>query len=450
MHIGKAARVFSLLGLVGVVAVWMFFFRDRKPEISCKECNIVLIALDPLRADELFSYGNPRQVTPTIDLLAKKGFLFTRAFAVAPWTLPSAMSLFTGTYPSQHHITNKEIIPKGQKQELVPAKLSQAAADFMTLATSLKAHGYVTGGFAGGAALAASYGFNQGFDVYKSEGTFDGLPTILPEARDFIRSHSNEKFFVFIHGFDVHGQYIPPRGYDRRFTEDYKGKLTGSAEEQKSLREDGVSNGRIFLNQEDTAFLRGIYDEKMARADESVRTVIDEIEELKLSEKTLIVFTSNHGEEFYEHGRIDHGMTLFDEVLHIPLIIVVPGVAGNKKINSQVRNIDILPTLFALIGIAPDKDFASQMSGTNVLPALYGKDLHLDVFAETDYRYATFQRAIRTWDNWKLISDEETQSKQLYNLTKDPKEVTDLFGRGEKKESELMDTLFTNSALRAK
>lgn len=450
MHIGKAVRIFAFIGIVVGATVWMVFSKNRSPQIACKGCNIVLIALDPLRADELSSYGNPRPVTPTLDSLAKKGFLFTQVFAVSPWTLPSAMSLLTGTYPFQHHITNKEIILKGQKQELVPAQLSSAAPNLTTLATNLKAHGYATGGFAGGAALSPSYGFDQGFDVYKSQGTFDGLPEVLPAARDFIRTHSGEKFFVFIHGFDVHGQYVPLGGYDRRFVENYKGGLTGSAEEQKLLREEGVSNGRIFLTQEDTVFLRNIYDEKMARADESIRSIISDIEDLKLSEKTLIVFTSNHGDEFYEHGRIDHGMTLFDEVLHIPLIIVVPGVIGNKKITSQVRNIDIIPTLFALVGIEPEKNFASQQSGINVLSAFYGKDLRLDVFAETDYRYATFQRAIRTWDNWKLISDEETQSKQLYNLTNDPKELTDLFGQGEKKESELMDELFTYSALRAK
>jgi arylsulfatase A-like enzyme len=139
-------------------------------------------------------------------------------------------------------------------------------------------------------------------------------------------------------------------------------------------------------------------------------------------------------------------MTLFDEVLHIPLIMVIPGTPGGKKITTQVRSMDIIPTIFSLIGKIPDPQFGMQLRGTTLVPALTGKDLRLNVFAETSYRYATFQKAVRTYDQWKLIMDEESQMKQLYDINKDPKETEDLFSGGSTKASELIDALYTHSA----
>jgi len=431
-----------------VLVIRQIFVRGSGVEGQCKDCNILLVVIDPLRADALSIYGNPRNTTPSLDALAKKGYVFTNAFSVAPWTLPAAMSLMTGTYPSTHGILNKELIPDDPKKEFIPARLSETAPGITTLAENLKSSGYVTGGFAGGAALSASYGFDKGFDEYASGDAFDGLPAVLPKAMEFLRKHRNEKMFLFIHGFDVHGQYIPPGGLDRRYVSaSYTGKLTGSTEEQKSLREEGVKNGKIFLTGDDVSFLRSIYDEKAARLDTSVRQIISEVESLHLSEKTIVIFTSNHGDEFYEHGRIDHGMTLFDEVLHIPLIIVVPGISGGKKITTQVRSIDIIPTIFSLIGKTPDPQFGMQLRGTTLVPALTGKDLRLNVFAETSYRYATFQKAVRTYDQWKLIMDEESQMKQLYDINKDPKETEDLFSGGSMKVSELIDALYTHNSI---
>lgn len=445
-NVVKTGAISALLAAV-ILAVWQLFFRGSGIQVQCKDCNILLVVIDPLRADALSVYGNPRNTTPSLDALARKGYVFTRAFSAAPWTLPAAMSLMTGTYPSVHGVLNKELIPKDPKAEFIPARLSQTAPGMTTLAQNLKSLGYVTGGFAGGAALSASYGFDTGFDEYASGEAFDGLPSVLPKATEFIRKHSKEKMFLFIHGFDVHGQYIPPGGFDRRYVNpSYTGTLTGSTEEQKLLREEGVKNGKIFLTGEDVSFLRSIYDEKTARLDAYVQQIIGEIESLQLSEKTIIIFTSNHGDEFYEHGRIDHGMTLFDEVLHIPLIMVIPGAAGNKKISAQVSNIDIIPTIFSLIGKTPDPKFGSQLRGINLVPAFSGKDIRQNVFAETAYRYATFQKAVRTYDQWKLITDEESQVKQLYDINTDPKEQEDIFFGSSAKATELIDALYTHSS----
>ena len=445
-----ASSIFLIGVLVGTISLLSFFwFRKVGREPSCPDCNIILIVIDPLRVDALPVYGNQRTETPTLDALANRGVVFTNAFAVSSWTLPSAMSLMAGVYPSVHKITNKELIPAEPSHTLTPANLAKAAPGIQTLASQLKANGYVTGGFAGGAALDPSYGFSQGFDEYVSDGSFEGLPTTSPKAIDFISRHRSEKMFVFIHGFDVHGQYEPVGGYDRRYVQPtYKGKLTGSTTEQKALREEGVLGGRIYLSDADASYLRSLYDEKVSRIDVYLKKIIDEIALQNIAHKTIILVTSDHGDEFYEHGRVDHGMTLFDEVLRIPLILTVPGMSDMTRIRGQVRNIDIIPTLLALIGHAPSGSFTQQLQGVNLLPLMSGKDMKLDLFAETQYRYATFQKAIRIWDGWKLVYDEESQMKQLYLLTEDPKETTDLFETGEKRESELLEQLmrFINNA----
>ncbi len=422
----KGVLFITAIVLILAGAYWYKTYSKATKQINCNDCNIVLIVIDPLRSDGLQILGNPRETTPTLDALANSGFLFTNAMAVSSWTLPSAMSLVTGTYPSVHKIINKELIGKTQKEGLIPANLKTASPQITTLASILKSRGYATGGFTGGAALDTSSGFDEGFDTYVSSGDFVGLPTVMPKALDFVRANVDKKLFLFLHGFDTHGQFVPESGYDRRFVDKkYNGKLTGSAEEQKALREQGVLEGRIYLTDDDVQFLRAIYDEKVARLDRLIGQFLDSYRGLNMSRKTLFIITSDHGEEFYEHGRIDHGMTLYDEVLHVPLIIVMPGVDARGRIADQVRNIDIMPTILSLVGIQPTNELRAQMTGTSLVPFMKGAHERLDIFPETQYRYATFQKAIRRWDGWKLIVDEDTTIKRLFDTTHDPYEQDD-------------------------
>ncbi len=421
---------------------WAVVYPHTQQAFRCADCNIILIALDPLRADGLGVLGNPRPATPFIDSLSRRGFLFRNAFAPAPWTLPSAMSLLTGTYPSTHKIVNKVLVGKTEQEGLIPAHLATVSPQIVTLAGALKAQGYTTAAFMGGGPFATGFGFDIGFDSYITDDGFHGLDTAAPNALNFISSHKNERLFIFLHGFDVHGQYIPPEGYDKRFVDrSYQGPITGAKEEEKALREEGMTQGNVFLTPADVATLRALYDEKLARADLRLANFFASYQALGLAEKTIIIFTSNHGEEFYEHGRIDHGMTLYDELLHVPLLIVVPGISKGKIIDDQVRTIDIMPTIFSLVGITPAASLASQLEGVSLAPLMKGARLALDVFAETSYRYATSLKSLRTNDGWKLIYDEETKVTKLYNMHHDPKEQQNLAGQGNPKEKDLFNRL---------
>lgn len=409
-------------------------------QLVCKECNIIFVSFDTLRADHVGALGYNRNTTPNIDRFVANAFTFTNAMTVTTWTLPSTMSWFTGVYPSTHKLLNKFVIDDTQKEEI--AQLSKLAPQLKTLAQVLKENGYATGGFTGGAGVDHQFGFNQGFDEYFDTLNFGGLKDSVPKAVSWIKDHKDGKFFVFLHGYDIHGQYVPDGGYDKRFVDfDYKGKLTGSKEEQQALREEGLTRGNIFLTPDDVRFLIAIYDEKISRADNEFQKFIEAYQSSGVKHPTMFIFTSDHGEEFYEHGRIDHGHSLYDELLHVPLFIIVPTVNKGIAIKDQVRSIDLMPTIFDLLGVVPSTEVKGQMQGMSLLSLLRDQHLSLDAFAETDYRYVSRLRSLQTSDKWKLIIDLDKSVREFYNINRDPGEKNNLASQISKQFIEATDKL---------
>ncbi|MCL4360436.1 sulfatase [Patescibacteria group bacterium] len=403
----------------------------------CQTCNVIIIDLDPLRPDHIGAYGYPKNTTPGIDAVAKRGIVFTNAVSSSSWTLPAVGSLLTGVYPSTHGVTNKYIILPSGKEQI--ANLHTLAPRIKTIADVFKADGYATAAFTGGAALNREFGFNEGFDVYTDKSNFGGFDSILPDALRWIGANKNKKLFIFLQAFDVHGQYVPKGGYDHRFVDfPYRGPLTGSAAEQKNLREEGLARGEIYLTRDDVRFLLALYDEKISRADQRITEFLRQYASLGLMGKTILIITSDHGDEFYEHGQIDHGHSLYDELVRIPLIIAMPGETGRVTLTDQVRNIDIMPTVLALVGIHPSQDVYKQFAGINLLPVINGSHIPLDAFSETEYRYATNLRSVRTPDGQKLITNFEDDTQELFNVATDKKEQKNLI-RTDYKDSLLLD-----------
>lgn len=411
-------------------------------DISCADCNVVLIVVDPLRADGIHAFGNSRSVTPHLDAIAQHSFVFHNTVAASSWTLPSAMSLMTGAYPSFHKVINKEVAAATSPAVMQEARLQSLRPDMVTLASVLRDHGYKTGGFAGGAALSSEYGFGYGFDEYESNGNFERLETVVPKALDFVRNNAEKKLFVFLHAFDPHGQVLPSGGLSYAYVDPaYDGRLTGSAEEQRELREEGVMRGHVSLTETDSAYLRALYDEKIETMDDDMGKFLASYQAITGGKKTLLIITSDHGEAFYEHGFIDHGMTLYDEMLHVPLIISVPGAKGSV-IESQVRTVDVASTVFDLIGIDSDQAFADQAQGISLRPLMTGQVMKLDAYAETDYRHAVFLRMVQTWNGKKIIEDRESHVFEVYDLQKDPGETNNIYDANQKDSVYLRDVLF--------
>jgi arylsulfatase A-like enzyme len=212
------------------------------------------------------------------------------------------------------------------------------------------------------------------------------------------------------------------------------------------LRETGLDQGELDVRPEDVRFWRAVYDEKIQRADAKLRHFFDELDRLGLLDQSLVVVTSDHGTEFFEHRRIDHGFSLYNEQLRVPLLLKLPGQTAGLAIGDRVSSIDLMPTLLDLLQCDPVNSELQPLRGTSLVKTMQGQPAQRDVFSETDYRQFTFQRAIVTADGWKLIYTLESRSRELFNLNDDPGERVNLAKAEPQRADELEAKLFAHFA----
>jgi len=405
-------------------------FTPASVEYSCNDCNVIIIAFDALQASHVSSYGYPIETTPNLDNFSKDAILFEDAISPASWTIPTYISWFTSLYPSEHKVVNKFSVY--DPPTIVIANLRNLTPSAATLAEVMKQNGYATVGFTGDGGARGAQGGSVGFDIYvDTPAGFNGFDYSIPLALGWIKNNTDKKFFMFLHGYDSHGQYNP-KNFTRRFVNfNYSGKFNGTVQEQARLREEGLAYGSVNLSEEDVRFWRAWYDEKINNADARFGAFIESLREMGLLNKTIIIVAADHGTEVYEHGRFDHGHTLYQELIHVPLVIWAPGFKGTKVVTGQVSTLDITPTIFQLVSIAPNEAVKNQIRGISLLPAMKGEGASRDVYSETDYRLYTHKRAIISADGWKLIltlaeSGNKSGVKELYNLTTDPRETNNL------------------------
>lgn len=418
-------------------------FPPPPPRRSYPEHNLVFVSFDALQARHCGHLGNPRKVTPTLDAMADDGITFTRCYSVSSWTVPASMTWFTGVYPSEHKVVNKFSAFNDREKKV--SNLKELAPDVVTLADVLKANGYATAGFTGNAGVSGGFGYQQGFDVYEHpQGVFAGFAQSLPKAIEWVKANKEKKFFLFLHGYDAHGQNTPAEWFDYRYVEPgYDRRYTGAEVEQEALREEGLERGRLKLRDPDVQFWRAVYDEKVQRADVKFRKFLDEYEKLGLMDKTVFILTADHGTELLEHHRLDHGFTLYDETLHVPLVIKPPGKHG-QRIDTRVSSIDVMPTALDLLGVTPPPGVAKQMRGKSLLDVAWISRNPDDLFAETDYRQHTYKRAVISQAGWKLIYTLESNTRELYDTTADPGEMTNLADEKSDKADDLQRRLFAH------
>jgi len=295
--------------------------------------NIVLMVIDTLRADHLGCYGYERNTSPNIDRLARESVLFSRAFSSASWTLPAHVSLFTSVCTCRHGVFRKDArIPK----------------NLATLAGILRREGYFTAGVCGGAFVHSRYGFAKGFEVFVDHGRWSSreaqkLYTFLKPTLDWIR---DRPFFLFIHTYQVHSPYKSPPEYTRRFVapEDPWQKLEITRylnQTQEPLSPDQRRN------------IVGLYDAEILYTDEMlIAPLLARLRKRNLYDDTWLVLTSDHGEEFFDHGGWVHGHTLYNELIRIPLLVKFPhGRHAGKRIGHVVGITDIMPSLLAALNL---------------------------------------------------------------------------------------------------
>jgi arylsulfatase A-like enzyme len=428
------------LTLVAGALAWMLVREQPATDAAAaRHPNVLLVSIDSLRADHLGSYGYPRDTTPSIDRLARRGALFETAISSASWTVPAHMTMLTGLPPEVHGVNDR---------------FSALSPDAVTLAEALHGAGYQTAAFISGPTVMAQYGFAQGFDLFddrmvevgRTQPTSPGLLELVEGHLDrWSDAGRHAPFFVFLHMWDVHYDYAPPEPYDRLFDPDYAGDLTGHDFEQ---------NARIHagMDARDLQHLIALYDGEIRYTDEHVGRVIERLRALHALDDTIVVVTSDHGEEFFEHGLKGHAKTLYDEVLHVPLVISYPrGVRFAQRIHAQVRTMDLAPTILGLAGVAAPAGFgaaglAAPYRSVDLSPWLGGIHARLPMPeppAFSDIRgLLGHQRSIRTLGAKMIHFDVARRNhlaNEVFDLRQDPREQRNLLGTGE--EPELADQL---------
>ena len=332
--------------------------------------NVLLVVMDTVRADRLSLQGYGRRTTPNLQRLASKAIRFDQARSTAPWTLPSHASMFSGLWPHQ--------LAVGEDRPL--------DEDHPTLAEYLSAQGYLTAGFVGNTYFCNSwYGLGRGFDHYEDFYDEDSVVSVaetlrcsalgrclgdlakLPLGadrrrkdaaqinRDFLDWLSEQEqglpFFAFLNFFDAHSPYLLPKGVKQQF-----GRARTVADH--AVIEDWDNRPKHNIPDHEKALVSDAYDDCIAYLDAQIGKLIEELDKRGVLENTLIIITSDHGEELGEHGLYGHGRSLYSQELHVPLLIVDPGRGEEGRVIAEPVSLRDLPaTVVDLVGVRRDSPF---------------------------------------------------------------------------------------------
>lgn len=405
-----------------VFSLIIFFFislgsacAERRGQVPL---NVIVIILNAARADHLKMYGYRRNTAPFIEEFAEHAAIFEQAFAQSYWTLPSEASLLTSRYVHSHRVYERN-------QRLPYQEL--------TLPEILKIYGFQTAAFVGGLDTVASYGLNQGFDLYdddtqnKPMGSFKD---ILPKALKWLKENKDNKFFLFIHGYDVHPPFVKPSPYDTMYDPGYKGIVDQFFLDYNLLKK--INHGVLFLdgktiglNKRDINHIIARYDSGITYADAFLGEFLKQVDQMGLSGNTIIILTSDHGEELSDHGTFDRFGTkdLYEEVIHVPLIIKHPCFdLKPKRIKHQVQLIDIMPSILDFLGIPINKECQGMSLASLLKDEKAFKEFNQEVYSE-----ATPDKwAVRTQEGKMIYNNGEYE---LYDLKGDPAESINLAGR---------------------
>lgn len=367
--------------------------------------NVLLISIDTLRRDALGCYGARSDISPNLDALAARSIVFEQAVSQAPWTLPSHAALFTSLYPSQ-----LDLGVFG-----APTPISPAAKRIAELVRDAR---YQTFAITAGAFLVPELGFAQGFDSFDPRGG-NMRKTVDTFTQRLDGLDRDRPFFAFLHTYDVH-KYDPSPEDRARFETVKSSRFT--ALPPKAVAETLQSNDKLewvkACDDVDRRHAREIYDAAVHGVDREIGLVLAALEERGLAADTIVVVTSDHGEEFWEHGRTGHGYNLHDENLRVPLIWFDPA-AEPRRVETQVRLIDVAPTIAARLAIPTP----GEWQGVDLAPAMRGADLRLPAFSEA--AHLPF-KSLRSPER-KFILSLRRPLRTRFDLTSDPLETTDRF-----------------------
>ena len=320
---------FALLEVISPMTVHRALSSPQAPSVIC-------VLIDTLRADRLGCYGYERPTSPAIDQLAASGSLFERALAPSSWTWPSTASLMTSLEPPHHG--------------LVDYDACFLANELCTLPEAMQRAGLHTAGFSVNPLVRANSNFHQGFDHFQ-EYLWTPADLILGDVEVWLREHAGERFFLYLHVADPHGPYEPDRELAGELIDDPPpGYEVGACRELMAQR----VAGKVIDEEQMAAFtsyISSLYDGEVATVDGAIGRLVALLEELGIEDETVLAITSDHGEEFGDHGLNGHGMQLYDETVRVPLILKGPGVPVGLRLEERVEMRFLGQTLLALAGL---------------------------------------------------------------------------------------------------
>jgi arylsulfatase A-like enzyme len=394
--------------------------KDRSKKIS-RKANVFIYLVDTLRADHLSCYGYERKTSPFIDDFAKDGLLFENCFANASWTRPAVASLLTGLYPIKHRAENRKL-----------------SLDVTMLSEILDSHSFSTAYLTSNANVSENVNFSQGIDSYtmiyqkQEDGSDRYYSSELLNAEFFkwleeSAGTSEEPLFAYIHTMDPHGPYTPAEPFLKFERKDLeKGrKNLGFTDNLYSRRGSGE------LTDEDIEYAASLYDCEILHNDHYFGEFIDFLKKKSLYKDSIIVFIADHGEQFMEHGGLTHGTSIFNEEIHVPLIIKFPeGEFAGQRSDIYTSQVDVFSIILGYLGM----DLPPEVDGIDLLPIIGKENLSRTILIKS-YKdiEKNFVGLIESKNRMKHIADyrgidlKNMVKYQIYDLQKDFKESKDLY-----------------------
>jgi choline-sulfatase len=374
---------------------------ERRPR------HVLIYLIDTLRADKLRAYNPGTRVrTPGYSKHADGAALFMRGMTQENWTKPSVATLLTSLMPWEHHATSGEAV--------LPASVEM-------LPETLRARGYFTGAFVANGYVSGKFGFEQGWHTWRNyirEGRRTQARFVAADVLDWLdKRPQDDPFFLYVHTIDPHVPYIPPDDLLAEYDPDpYAGPINFVRNRQVL---EHIKVGKIKPNDRDRQRLEALYDGEITYHDLHFASILNGLAKRGLLDETLVVVTADHGEELFDHGSVGHGHSVWQELLHVPLSMHVPGLtAGGVRVDEPVGLVDVVPTVLDALGLPP----LEQASGRSLLPLIEGR-------TETAPRatVAGFMHGWRTVvvGDLKLVHRTHATA-QVYDLGADPNETRDL------------------------
>ncbi len=389
----------SFLITFGIAATLVLSAGCSQPESKTTHPNVLLISLDALRADHLSCYGYDRRTSPFLDEIAARGTRFSHAFVNTHGTPPSHATMLSSLYQETHRVGFGAGTPTG-RNDTVPEQVEMVQE-------ILQRSGWRTVAVTGGGYMSSIFGFGRGFESFtdKAKSIEQGTRLLITE----LENQQDRPVFAFLHTYQIHSPYDPPDPY-RALWDTGASDFEASNENLTPIQNVAAE----ILKPEDFDHLGALYDGEIAFTDATLRVFFSELERIGFLDNALVIITSDHGEEFGDHGGLLHRVSLFEELLHIPFILYGAGVAEGIVDPVMISLIDVAPTILAAAGLP-------------IADVMEGRDLRGDlskpewgdqrVFAQ----YTSLRYAVRT-PRFKLIQHPKTQRLQLFDLRRDPAE----------------------------